>query len=112
MSRALGHIIRLNTTPNVDFIEFLINRGIEWLHEERNHQRLAACLVRDITTTPPPLLFVIVIFPISAALNWIMGYKCYIPSGRHVVTVINLMIHINIYIYIYFFFLFSFFFRF
>eukprot|EP01084_Bolivina_argentea_P115138 204815_1 len=45
VSHALGHIVRLQPLPNIDFIEYLINRGLEWLHEERSHQRWAACLV-------------------------------------------------------------------
>ncbi|KAG5176076.1 armadillo-type protein [Tribonema minus] len=59
VSKALGHMARSSAVPNVDYVEFEVNRGLEWLNAEQWHRRLAACLVlRELAANAPTTLYV------------------------------------------------------
>ena len=66
-SKALGHLVRAGGTLTVDFVDFEVNRALEWLQGERKndhhqeHRRLSACLIiKEIATNAPTLFYVYV----------------------------------------------------
>jgi len=61
IAKALGHLARTLAVPNNDFVDFEMNRGLEWLEadQQHGHRRLAACLVlRELAVAAPTLFFV------------------------------------------------------
>lgn len=59
VAKALGHMARSSAVPNVDYVEFEINRGLEWLHADSSHRRLAGCLVlKEMATNAPTAFYV------------------------------------------------------
>jgi serine/threonine-protein kinase mTOR len=59
VSRALGHMARSSVVPNADYVEFEVNRGLEWLSAEQWHRRVAACLVlRELALNAPTTFYV------------------------------------------------------
>ncbi|CAM9232634.1 unnamed protein product, partial [Phaeothamnion confervicola] len=59
VARALGHMARSAVVPNAEFVEFEVNRGLEWLHAEQWHRRLTACLVlRELAENAPTTFYI------------------------------------------------------
>eukprot|EP00953_Heterococcus_sp_UTEX-ZZ885_P020302 11366-Heterococcus_DN1.PRE.1 len=49
---------RSSVVPNADYVEFEVNRGLEWLSAEQWHRRLAACLVlRELALNAPTTFY-------------------------------------------------------
>ncbi|CAM9622978.1 unnamed protein product, partial [Chrysoparadoxa australica] len=57
VSKALGHMASSRVVPNADFVEFEIDRGLEWLRAEQWRRRLAACLVLKELAANTPTTF-------------------------------------------------------
>lgn len=58
-AKALGHLARASPMPTNDFVDFELNRGLEWLcaGAQYGHRRLAACLVLKELAHAKPTLF-------------------------------------------------------
>ncbi len=57
-SKTLGHLARSSVVPNADYVEFEVDRGLEWLHSDQSSRRLAACFVlKELAENAPTLFF-------------------------------------------------------
>lgn len=56
-SKTLGHLARSSVVPNADYVEFEVDRGVEWLSSDQSSRRLAACFVLKELADNAPTLF-------------------------------------------------------
>jgi hypothetical protein len=57
-SKTLGHLARSSVVPNADYVEFEVDRGVEWLSSDQSSRRLAACFVlKELAENAPTLFF-------------------------------------------------------
>jgi len=62
-AKALGHLAKASPMPTNDFVDFELNRGLEWLcaGPQYGHRRLAACLLlKELASCKPTLFFRII----------------------------------------------------